>query len=84
MSGPFLIQSACVGSEIKSGDSMSCLPLCMDVNVNDSNGNFLQSFQIDTSCTGRNLLLKEPYGSIEFNGYSCNQMDVHNCYQEIA
>jgi hypothetical protein len=68
---------------IELGDS--CLPECMDVVVvatDDSTSN--QTFQLDTTCITRELLLKESYGSLDFAGYSCNATGINTCLQEVV
>jgi len=61
----------------------SCLPDSMDVTVIDSALGVVQSNTIDTSCDGRGLFLLNSYGALEFQGYSCDQNDVHNCFVDV-
>lgn len=62
----------------------ACLPDCLEVTVADpNNGALLQQLKIDSSCDGRGLLLKDSYGALDFVGYSCDENDVNNCFQEI-
>jgi hypothetical protein len=74
---------------VMSGDTITinfgdtCLPECMDVTVSEPGGTETQTFSIDTSCDDRELLLKDSYGSIDFIGYTCDETNVNNCFQEV-
>jgi hypothetical protein len=68
--------------EITLGDT--CLPTCMDVNINSASNEIVQSFRIDTSCSGgRGLQLKDSFASIDFVGYSCDETDINDCFVDV-
>jgi hypothetical protein len=43
-----------------------------------------QMSTIDSSCDGRELSLMKSYGALDFTGYSCDESDVHNCYEDVV
>ncbi len=83
---PAVTQTVVVGDiiTVSLGNDV-CLPDCMNVTVtNPVTGMVEQSIRINTSCDDRGLRLKNSYGAIEFVGYTCNENDVNNCFQDIA
>jgi hypothetical protein len=62
----------------------TCFPDSIVATVMDtSSTTVLQSTTMDTDCKGRGLFLLTSYGALEFQGYSCDENDVHNCFVEV-
>lgn len=81
------IDSAVIGDTITvTIDGVQCIPDCLDVVVSDPiTGDFDQLFRIDTTCDGtRGLILKESYASLDFIGFTCDDNDINNCFQDIV
>ena len=62
-----------------------CLPDAVEVFTFSAGTNSVlqQAVRMDTSCSARGAILAEPYGSVDFVGYSCDSNDVHNCFEDI-
>jgi hypothetical protein len=73
-----------VNDEVTIGTGEFCLPQSIEVTVMDVNMTIvLQATTMDTSCDGRGLYLLNSYGALDFNGYSCDENDVHNCFIDV-
>jgi hypothetical protein len=76
-----------VGDNIKISNGGECLPDSITIAVLplEDTGVVLQTLTLDTTCDGRDLLtLLNSYGSLDFVGYSCGDLDVHNCFVDVA
>lgn len=75
------------GESVFVGGQGVCLPDCLTVSISNpaDPSDEGQTFTIDSSCAGRELVLSQSYGALDFAGYSCDSDDVAiTCLQEIV
>ena len=73
------------GEDFVIANGGKCLPETFTVFVTVyGTSQVTQTFTITTGCSGaQGLSMLGSYGAFDFVGYSCNELNVHNCFLEV-